>query len=192
MIPPSTSVQAPSQYQLGANDTISLKVFQEPELSSEALQIDPAGNINIPLLGAVRAEGYSPAQLSRQLKQGLTRYLRNPQVSVALVESGQKIVVEGAVNQPGVFPIRGRSTLVEALALAQSPTAIAANDQIFVFRNLNGRRTGARFDIRKIRAGIDPDPVLLPGDQVIVGISGLKEAWREYLGAPVFNIFRAF
>lgn len=190
VIPPSDTVEVPTRYLLGANDTISLKVFQEPELSAEALQIDPSGNIDLPLLGSVRAQGLSPSDLSRQLEQALTRYLRKPRVSVALVQSGQTITVEGAVKQPGVFPIRGRSSLVEALALAQSPIPVAANDQIFVFRNINGRRAGARFDIRRIRAGIDPDPVLLPGDQVMVGFSALKETWQEFLSAPVFNLFR--
>jgi polysaccharide export outer membrane protein len=190
LIPSTDTMEQQSQYVLNADDTISLRVFQEPELSLEQLQIDPAGNIDVPLLGMVRAQGYSPSQLARNLEQSFTRYLRNPEVSVALIESGQSIVVEGAVNQPGVFPVRGRSSLVAALAMAQSPTHVAANDQIFVFRTINGRRAGARFDIRRIRAGIDPNPILLPGDEVVVGFSAIKEAWREYLGAPIFNLFR--
>lgn len=190
VFPASEAVTPASQYLLGANDTISLKVFQEPELSSESLQIDPSGHIDLPMIGQVRAQGLSPTQLSRRLEQDLSRYLRNPQISVALVESGQNIIVEGAVRKPGVFPIRGRSSLVEALALSESLLPVAANDQVFVFRTINGQRAGARFDIRRIRAGVDPDPMLMPGDQVIVGVSGLKEAWQEFLGAPVFNIFR--
>lgn len=190
VIPSADTTPVSQRYQLAANDTISLKVFQEPELSSEALQIDPSGNIDLPLLGEVRAQGLSPSELARRLEQSFSLYLREPRVSVALVETGQTIVVEGAVRQPGVFPIRGRATLIEALALAQSPTFIAASDQIFVFRTINGRRAGARFDIKRIRAGTDPDPVILPGDQVVVGISALKEAWQEYLGTPIFNIFR--
>jgi polysaccharide export outer membrane protein len=190
VIPATEQTGQPTRYLLGANDTISLKVLQEPELSSEAIQIDPSGNIDVPMLGEIHAQGLSPSELARGLEARLARYLREPRVTVTLVESGQTITVEGAVKQPGVFPIRGRSTLIEALALAQSPVPVAANDQIFVFRTINGRRAGARFDIRRIRAGIDPDPLLLPGDQVVVGFSGLKEAWQEFLGAPVFNIFR--
>ncbi|RZV33663.1 MAG: polysaccharide export protein [Sphingomonadaceae bacterium] len=190
VIPAASPSPAAAGYVLGANDTISLRVFNEPELSYESLQVDPAGNVSIPLLGAVRAEGRSPEELSRYLESALTRYIHRPQVAIALVESGQTVTVEGAVNKPGVFPIRGTSTLIEALALAESPTHIAANDQIFVFRTIHGRRAGARFDIRRIRAGIDPNPVLLPGDEVVVGFSALKQAWREYFGAPVFNLFR--
>lgn len=189
-IPSADAAPPASRYLLGANDTISLKVFQEPDLSVEALQIDPAGNVDLPMLGSVRAQGMSASELARSLEQSLTRYLRDPQVSVALVQSGQTIAVEGAVKQPGVFPIRGRATLLEALALAQSPTSVAANDEIFVFRTIDGKRAGARFDVRRIRAGIDPDPEILPGDQVVVGFAGLKEFWQDYLGAPIFNLFR--
>ena len=94
------------------------------------------------------------------------------------------------MNQPGVFPVRGRLTLIEALALARSPSDVADSDRIFVFRRIDGRRAGARFDVRRIRAGLDPDPVILPGDQVVVGFDELARTWREYLSRPIFNVFR--
>jgi polysaccharide export outer membrane protein len=76
------------------------------------------------------------------------------------------------------------------MALGGSPTQYAKNNEIFVLRIVNGRQVGARFDINRIRAAIDPDPIILPGDRIVVGASGLKEALRDYLSAPIFNIFR--
>jgi len=61
-----------------------------------------------------------------------------------------------------------------------------------VFREIDGRRAGARFDIRRIRAGLDPDPLILPGDRIAVGENTLGRAWQNYLSAPIFNVFRAF
>ena len=164
----------------------------EPELSVESTQIDPAGNINLPLVGAVHAEGKSPQELSRMIESVLTRYIINPSVAVAVTPIQRTVAVEGAVNRPGIYPVIGRSTLIEALALAGSPSQYANNDQIFVLRNVEGRQAGARFDIARIRAGLDPDPVILPGDRVVVSASVLKEAVRDYLSAPIFNIFRLF
>ena len=191
LIPAEVAAPAPDRYLLGPMDVVSILVFREPELSVESSQIDPAGNIVLPLIGAVRAEGRSPAELSQFVESALTRYVHNPQVSISITQIGQTIAVEGGVNQPGVYPIPGRSSLIEALALARSTSQIAANDQVIVFREIDGRRAGARFDIRRIRAGLDPDPVILPGDRIVVGFSALKEAWREYFTAPIFNIFRA-
>ncbi|MEP2235280.1 MAG: polysaccharide biosynthesis/export family protein [Alteripontixanthobacter sp.] len=192
VIPPEEAVAGQAQYRLGPQDTLSINVFREPEVSVEAVQIDPAGNIDLPLIGPIRAEGYSPAQLSGVIEQALTRYVRNPQVAVSLTQIGQTIAVEGLVGQPGLYPVPGRLSLIEALALAGSPTEFADTDRIFVFREIDGRRAGARFDIRRIRAGLDPDPLILPGDRIAVGENTLGRAWQNYLSAPIFNVFRAF
>ena len=192
IIPYQTAALYPESYQLRSGDIIGLSVLLEPELSVESTQIDPAGNINLPLVGAVHAEGKSPQELSRMIESVLTRYIINPSVAVAVTPIQRTVAVEGAVNRPGIYPVIGRSTLIEALALAGSPSQYANNDQIFVLRNVEGRQAGARFDIARIRAGLDPDPVILPGDRVVVSASVLKEAVRDYLSAPIFNIFRLF
>lgn len=192
VIPPGEKAPVAGHYALGPSDTLKVFVFREPDLSLESVQIDPAGNLVLPLIGAVRAQGMSPEQLSRHIEERLLRYVNHPQVAVTVVETGGSIAVEGAVNKPGVYPVRGRSTLIEALAMGGSPSNYADNDRVFVFRTIDGRSAGARFDIRRIRAGIDPDPLILPGDRVVVGTSGIKEAWLDYLSAPLFNVFRIF
>ena len=191
-LPSGSAAYAIIPYQTAALYPESYQVLLEPELSVESTQIDPAGNINLPLVGAVHAEGKSPQELSRMIESVLTRYIINPSVAVAVTPIQRTVAVEGAVNRPGIYPVIGRSTLIEALALAGSPSQYANNDQIFVLRNVEGRQAGARFDIARIRAGLDPDPVILPGDRVVVSASVLKEAVRDYLSAPIFNIFRLF
>lgn len=192
VIPYEMAALYPESYQLHSGDIIGVSVLLEPELSVESSQIDPAGNIVLPLVGTVRAEGKSPEEFSRIIENVLTRYIKNPKVAVTVTPVQRTVAVEGAVNRPGVYPIVGSSTLIEALALGGSTSQYANNDQIFVLRDVNGRQAGARFDIARIRAGIDPDPVILPGDRVVVSASVLKEAVRDYLSAPIFNIFRLF
>ncbi len=192
IIPHETAALYPESYQLRSGDIIGVSVLLEPDLSVESSQIDPAGNIDLPLVGAVRAEGKSPEELSRMMENVLARYIINPRVAVTVTPAQRTVAIEGAVNRPGIYPIVGKSTLIEALALGGSPSQYANNDQIFVLRGVNGRQVGARFDIARIRAGIDPDPVILPGDRVVVSASALKEAIRDYLSAPIFNVFRLF
>ena len=189
-VPAEPADPVPGEYLIGPLDTLNIMVFREPQLSVPTAQVDAGGEIVLPLIGMVKASGKSAGDLSNQLQTSLRRYLLNPRVAVAVNSISQTIAVEGAVNQPGIYPIAGKSSLIEALALARSPTHVAANDQVVVFRRINGQRVGARFDIRRIRMGLDPDPAILPGDRVVVGFHGLKEAWREYLAAPIFNVFR--
>ena len=60
------------------------------------------------------------------------------------------------------------------MALARGPRRVAKLDEVFVFRTVNGQRLAARFDLRRIRYGYEPDPLILGGDKVVVGYSEVK------------------
>ncbi|MGN6279406.1 MAG: polysaccharide biosynthesis/export family protein [Sphingomonas sp.] len=195
VIPPVSSTGQVREYEIGPLDVLSVTVFQEPDLSFKELQVDASGDLTFPLIGDVHAAGKSAARLSREIADRLRqKYLVNPQVSVVVASSeSQHVTVEGDVTEPGVYDINGSSTLLEALARAKSPTDVAKLDQVVVFRVVDGRRMGAVFDVNKIRAGEMPDPELLGGDVVVVGFSGLKGAFRDFLkSAPLLYVFRYF
>jgi len=195
LIPAQKANGLPATYPLEAGDVLQVKVFQEPELSVEKLAIDPAGKISLPLVGEMQAGGLTAGQLEAGIERSLaTRYLKNPQVSVSLLDAADRIVsVEGEVKQPGVYPINGGSTLLSALALARSPTLTAKLNEVMVFRVVNGERVGGRFDVAMIRAGRAPDPQILPNDVIVVGFSRLQGAYRDLLTAsPLFNVFTRY
>lgn len=181
-------------YRVGPLDVLAVTVFREPDLSLKDLQVDASGNLLYPLVGAVHAEGQTAGELSKEIAQKLNKYLVDPQVSVVVTSSvSQQVTVEGQVTQPGVYDIAGSTTLLEALALAKSPTRVAKLNQVVIFRTVNGQRMGAVFDVNKIRVGAAPDPELVGGDLVVVGFSNLKGAFRDFLqGSVLLNIFRAF
>ena len=189
---PAASVAA---YRIGPLDVLKVTVFQEEELSFDQLQVDASGNVSLPLIGTVRAEGQTAAELSSEIASRLgAKYLVNPQVSVTVASSvSQNVTVEGNVGQPGVYAINGTSTLLQALAQAQSPTDVAKLDQVVIFRNIDGRRAGAVFDVKAIREGRMPDPEILGGDVIVVGFDALKGVFRDFLKtAPFFAAFRYF
>ena len=182
----------PVEYLLQPGDTISVLVFQEPDLTQEKMRIDRSGNLYLPLIGTVKAAGESPSDLARQIQHSYgMRYLRNPSVSVRLDETmRQTVSVEGEVALPGVYEIQPGQTLLSALAMARSPTQTAKLDQILIFRQIDGQRAGARFDLVAIRSGQADDPELLPGDVIVVGFSSLRGVYRDILqAAPLFNVF---
>jgi polysaccharide biosynthesis/export protein len=182
-------------YRVGPLDTLSVTVFQEPDLTFKEMQVDAGGNVLFPLIGNVEAGGKTAHEVSEEIARRLDEhYLKNAQVSVVVEESAsQHITVEGSVTQPGVYDINGHSTLLEAIARAKSPTRTAKLNQVVVFRTVDGKRTGAVFDLSKIRNGQSPDPELLGGDVVVVGFSAVKGAFRDFLSAaPIFNAFRYY
>lgn len=181
--------------QLRPGDSIAVAVFREPDLGAEKLVLDELGNVQLPLLGEIAAGGKTPAELSQTISQRLgARYLRRPQVTVALLDSvALSMSVEGQVKAPGVFPVGPNETLLTSLARAGSPGQTAKLDEIVVFRTVNGQRMGAVFDLQQIRTGSAPDPQILDGDTIVVGYSAVKGAFRDFLVAsPLLNLFTVF
>jgi polysaccharide export outer membrane protein len=180
-------------YRLAPLDVIDVSVFQVPDLN-RTVQVGGTGVITLPLVGEVSAGGKTVRELEHEIA-GLyeASYLQSPQVSVLVKEYvSQQIVVDGAVNSPGVYQIAGDATLLQAIAQAKGLTRTADPSGIMVFRTINGQRQAAVFDIRPIRQGTAPDPVLAGGDTIVADESGWRASWRnmrESIG--VFGFFTA-
>jgi polysaccharide export outer membrane protein len=195
VIPAPSTEQAVQDYHIGPLDKINITVFGEEDLSLDDVQVDAAGNILLPLVGKVQAGGKTANELSVEVANRLSeQYLKNPQVSVIVSSSvSQKVIVEGSVNEAGVFEIRGQTTLLEALAMAKGVSRVADLKQVVVFRDIKGQREGALFDVSAITKGEANDPAILGNDVVVVGVSHVKAAWRDFLTtAPLIAVFRPF
>lgn len=181
-----------SGYRIGPSDKLALTVFQVEDLSFAEIFVDVSGNLQLPLLGSVQAAGLTPAELSTELEQRFgERYLRNPRVSVSVSEAAsQKITVDGAVTKPGVYTMRGRTTLLQAVAMAEGGTRIADLKKVAVFRSTDDRPMVAVFDLAAIRRGEAVDPVVLGDDVVVVDTSRLSARYRDIIEVlPGLGIF---
>jgi polysaccharide export outer membrane protein len=188
-----TGAAVVGDYRIGPLDTLDIAVFQEPELSVKATQVDAAGQIALPLVGSVTAQGKTAAELSKELERQFgERYLRNPQVTVTVASSvSQKVSVQGEVTEPGVYQLTGPTTLLDVISLAKGETEVATLQQVVVFRSINGQRMGAVFDVASIRRGEAADPVIHGNDLVVVGYSSAKRFWKNIVSSmPLFNVFR--
>lgn len=190
------STTARSQdYRVGALDLLSVTVFGVEELSFERIRVDASGNIQFPLLGSVQAAGLTVSELSQQLEASLAaRYLQNPQVAISVMEAAsQKVTVDGAVTEPGVYEMKGAVSLVQAVAMAKGPTRVSNLERVAVFRVVDGQRMVALFDLGAIRAGQAPDVPLIGDDIVIVDTSQRSVLFRELIGAlPALAFFRPY
>lgn len=182
-------------YRIGVGDKINVRVFQVADLSMEDLVIDTSGNVQLPLIGAVRGAGRTSGEMAAEIAERLAaQYLRAPQVTVTVTEAAsQKITVDGAVTKPGVYEMRGSTSLLQAVAMAEGPTRVADLTKVAVFRTIDGRRSVALFDLGAIRQGRAEDPQVLGDDVIVVDTSRLNSALREVVGAvPALSIFRFF
>jgi len=188
---PATNMVRPD-YIIGPDDVISVNVFQVPDLSG-TVQVDSEGNVLLPLLGEVRAAGRSVSQLSQQIAAAYgAKYVRDPKVTVSVKNSeSQKVTVEGAVVQPGIYPISSGTTLMQAVALAKGPDAKLASDKVAIFRTVGGNRTQAVFDLSDIRDGKVQDPQVQAQDVVVVDTSGMRRFFQDISPIAPFAVLGA-
>lgn len=172
-------------YRIGPLDRLDITVFQVKDLSLQKAQVDAGGQLRFPLIGAVTAGGRTAAELSADIARRLgERYLQSPQVAVVVTEAvSQRVSVEGAVNEAGVFELKGRTGLMEAVARAKGKSRTANAHRVAIVRSVDGAPHAARFDLLAIRAGRARDPEVLAGDVVVVDGSPVKTLWRGFVEA---------
>ena len=181
-------------YKIAPLDTLRVRVFQVADLSGE-YQVDLAGNLALPLIGNVRAVGLTVEELQQRLVQSYgVRYLRHPDITVGISASSQQgVTVDGAVIHPGEIPFQSNLTLQRVVALAGGTNENSNPRRVAIFRQIDGQRMAAAFDLTMIRQGRAEDPQVYRGDIVVVDGSRVRSAWRDILQAlPILAIFHPF
>ena len=195
-LPPRTraDTRGSRPYLVAPFDKLSVEVFGLPELSRDTVQVGADGVLSYPLAGNIAAGGKSPAEIESLIAAALRgRYLRNPQVTVNLKETlTQRVAVEGQVNQPGMYPVIGRTTLLRTMAMARGTTENADAQEVIIMREVNGQQMAALHNLTAIRRGVYADPDIYANDIVIVGDSSQRRMMRELvstistLSYPIF------
>lgn len=185
-------VTAATGYLIGPMDQLDVNVFQVPDLT-RTVQVDAAGQIILPLIGALNAAGKTVPQLQDEVAAALrVKYLQSPQVTIYISQyASQRVTVDGAVASPGVYALQGRTTLLQLMAMAKGTSRVANERQIIIYRTINNQKMGALYDLVAIRAGTLEDPEIYARDIIIVERSGMKSALQDLRGVmPVFGLFR--
>ena len=177
-------------------DVINMKVFGVSELDGD-YQVDNNGIIKLPLIGEVRASGRTPLGLAGILEEKYEAgYLNNAEVSVFRSKAEKQkeyITVDGSVSKPGRFVIEGQSTLLRGVALAGGLTDLANEKRVLVFREQNGERHIAGFNLAEIRDGNTADPKIYSEDIIVVDGRTIRPEYREFLRAvPLLALFTRF
>jgi len=132
-----------SEYKIGPQNVLQIEVYYGRDRNlSRKVRVSSTGYINFPLLGEVEVNGLSINECSDKLRALLEKdYLVNPQVSI-FIEEYSTVSVIGQVTKPDNYPIKGKLSVVEAIALAGGFTKIAAPNWVKILRtNTDGTKT---------------------------------------------------
>jgi polysaccharide export outer membrane protein len=159
---PAAAAENVSAYLLDSGDRLRVVVFGQDGLSNSYI-VDAAGNITMPLIGAVPARGTSTPELARSIGARLRNgFIREPHVAIE-VESYRPFFILGEVTFPGQYPYVPNMTVETAVAIAGGFTPRAYRREAKVARGQNGQ---------PYRLAVPPTYSVLPGDTITI-----EERW---------------
>ncbi|MFZ3014331.1 MAG: polysaccharide biosynthesis/export family protein [Nitrospira sp.] len=167
---PALVSQLDPGYRLGAEDVLLVSVWKDEQLTREVV-VRPDGMFSFPLVGDIQAEERTVEDIRGDLVKRLTKYIPNPNVSIAVTKViSYKVYVVGRVNKPGEYVVGHYTDVLQALSLAGGLTPFAAENEIKVMRRVRGEQYAIPFRYGDVRKGRDLEQniILHRGDVVMV------------------------
>jgi len=157
-----------SQFILGTGDELEITVYRKADLN-QTVRIGPSGKIMYPLTGDIQAAGLGIFQLRDKIRDGLSKYIVNPQVSVRIVSiRSQKIIVLGEVNRPGFLQPETSLNTLEVISQAGGFTINSEQKSVLLIRGGMEKPELRRLDLKKaLKEGDLSDNVLLRSGDII-------------------------
>lgn len=170
--PPAGGISTPD-YIIGPGDTINVFIYRVPELSVE-VPVRPDGRISTPLVPDIMALGKTASQLSDTIRRQLTKYVKDPIVTVMVTSFKGPLDLEirviGEVAQPLAIPYQAQLSLLDVIILSKGLTRFAAgNRAVIVRQGSDGPKTfNIRLDDLTKDGDISQNVPLQPGDTIFV------------------------
>jgi len=167
---PAAEPYGTSEFRLGPDDIIEVSVFGEKDLST-TVPVRPDGKISINLIGEMVASGKTATELQKEIAERYKRFIAEPAVTVVVKEiNSPKVSVLGEVKNPGIYKIKDRATVLDAIAMAGGLTEYAKKDRVTVIRvEPSGEQQYLKINLLDQIKGARPGPFyVLPYDKVYV------------------------
>jgi len=172
--PPAPSSAATSDYKylIGPLDVVNIIVWRNPELSM-AVPVRPDGRINTPLVEDVPALGKNPAELARELEKALSKFIRDPVVTVIVNNfngpTTEQIRIIGEAAKPQAVAYRQDMTLLDVMIVVGGLTDFADGNKSVLIRGAeNGKQYSVRLRDLVRRGDISANVDMRPGDILII------------------------
>ncbi len=169
---PAASASFEYDYIIGPGDALSITVWRNPELSM-SVPVRPDGKISVPLVDALVAQGKSSAQVARDIEQALSKYVRDPVVTVIVTsfvgQYSEQIRVVGEAAKPQALPFKQKMTALDVLIAVGGLTDFADGNAATIVRMSEaGKRYQVRLGDLIKRGDISANVDMQPGDILII------------------------
>jgi len=172
--PPAPATAATSNYKyiIGPGDTLNIVVWRNPELTT-TVPVRPDGKIAAPLVEDMQAMGKDAATLSRDIEKALSKYIRDPVVTVVVTTFvgpySEQIRVVGEATKPQVLPYKQKMTLLDVMIAVGGMTDFADGNSASILRTAEGNKQySVRIADLVKRGDVSANVEMQPGDVVII------------------------
>jgi len=171
--PAPLTVNAPDQpYTIGPLDTLNIVVWRNPDVSS-TVSVRPDGFISAPLVADTPAAGRTPADLSRDLEKSLSKYIRDPVVTVVVQKFqgmfAHQVRIVGEAAKPQAVSYRQNMTMLDVMIEVGGMTDFANGNGAVLIRGAEG---GKQYSLRLRdllgRGDISANVAVMPGDIILI------------------------
>jgi polysaccharide biosynthesis/export protein len=173
---PATVSLTQYKYLIGPGDTLSVIVWRNPDLSM-SIPVRPDGNISLPLVEDLQAAGKDPTHVARDVERALSKYIRDPVVTVVVTQFGgpysEQIRVVGQATKPQALAYRENMTLLDVMIAVGGITEFADGNRSNILRTSEGHKLYRVRLADLLRDGdISANVAVKPGDVLII-----PESW---------------
>ena len=169
---PALAGNADYTYIIGAGDNVNIIVWRNPELSM-SVPVRPDGKIAAPLVDELVAQGKTPVQLARDVEQVLSKYVRDPVVTVLVTgfvgPYTEQIRVVGEAARPQFLPYKSKMSLLDVMIAVGGLTDFAAGNSATILRTGEGNKQySVRLQDLIKRGDVSANVEMRPGDILII------------------------
>ena len=168
--PEETPPENLPEYYIAPGDVLRLSVWKEPELTTDIfVRLD--GRITVPLVGDIKVSGRTTESVATEVRTKLRAFLEVPLVTITVAQAtSARFYVVGEVTTSAAFPLTGRITVLQAIAVAGGFRTFAKRERIVIIRERLGMKSAIPFNFRDLEMGVrlEQNIPLLSGDIIIV------------------------
>ena len=180
------------QYVITPGDELDIRFRNNPELNEIRLPVRPDGRITLQLIDEIKAAGLTTSQLKLLLTEKYSSEIRKPEITITIRSfTNQRVFVDGEVLFPGIFDLRGPTTVMNAIAMARGVRETARLTNVIVIRkDAEGKTMSTNLDMKSVIDGTDlsQDIYLMPYDIVYVPksrIANLDKFVAQYINTVI-------
>jgi polysaccharide biosynthesis/export protein len=173
-LPPAPTTAASSDYSyiIGPGDNLNIVVWRNPELSM-SVPVRPDGKVSAPLVDEIVAQGKTSVQMAREVEQSLSKYVRDPIVTVIVTNFvgpySEQIRVVGEAAKPQFLPFKQKMSLLDVMIAVGGLTDFADGNAATILRTGEGNKQYAvRLKDLIKRGDVSANVEMRPGDILII------------------------